>query len=135
MIISRGAKLKILLIIMIISIFFTSSTAMGAPYYLPGEIDEKELAPQEEQLLDDGAGQEPENIEEDILCLDGENAIQSETLPLEPIVIPPEPFMGAPIDVPAEIKSPLPQTGARLLYMEAGSLLTIIGIIINGKSR
>ncbi len=135
MIINRGIKLTVLSITLVLSVVLTSSLAMGAPHYLSDEINKSELAPQEQQVLDNEVGQEPENIEDDIVGSDGENAIQEEPLPLESIIIPPEPFMGAPVDVPAETKPSLPQTGGGLLYMEAGCLMTIMGIIINSKSR
>ncbi|KUG03900.1 hypothetical protein ASZ90_018680 [hydrocarbon metagenome] len=135
MIMNRGAKLTILLILLVLSVFFTSSLALGAPHFLPGEINENGLAPEPQQSEGDGVSQESESLEDNILYIDGETKTQAEALPLESITIPPEPFMGAgaTVVVPAETEPQLPQTGTGLLYSEAGCLLSIIGIMV--KSR
>ncbi len=135
MIINRSAKSIILLVMLVLSVFFASSMALGAPHFFPGEINVNGLETQQQQAGDDEVSQEPENIADDILLLDGETVLQAEPLPLESITVPPEPFMGAPSVVLAEAKPQLPQTGVGLPYSEAGCLLSIIGIIINSKIR
>ncbi len=127
--VNRWSRCTVLLITLILLLFFASSIALGAPNFFPGEINENWLAPQEQSLLEDEEIQGAEAIEGDIPLLNGETAIQGEALPLEPIIIPAEPFMGGVL-VPAEAEPELPQTGAGMLYMEAGYLLTIIGILI-----
>ncbi len=133
MVISRGTKLTVLFIILMLSVLFTSSLALGAPHVLPGDTNENGLV-REAQQEDSAEVSQEDNLEEDIFYLDKEAVGQEDQLPLEPIIIPSEPFMGAPAVISAETEPQLPQTGTGIGYSGAGCLLSIIGIIVNVKS-
>jgi hypothetical protein len=121
------ARIAVLMIAMIISVFCLCSTVAAAPRYLPGETNDNPL------MAQPGRGENTQPQDQSDLFPGEESEPETGGLSLEGIIVPDEPLMGEPLgSVLEEQEQPLlPQTGAKTCDTVTGSLLIFAGVIIS----